>query len=480
MILPRPLTTAVRKSKKTIKKQTKTFEYKEFGAKSLDVLDNANAFLNILDGAVRSSKTITTTIKWLEFINRSPHDEFMQSGKTRTSLYRNVLRDELSMLEGFGVDYEHRPSDGYLRIEDNYIWLIGFAHEGIADIIRGMTIAGWYADETNTYPRSTVEEALDRLSLEGAQSYWTMNPDNPRHYINTDYILNQRLYDNNFLKRFHFELEDNPNLPPSYIRLLHERYPPGSVGYKRKIKGLWVVAEGIIYNKFIEAHHTFSEIPYTTNNPNILELNYNDYVLSMDYGPSTVSVIGLFGIKKNITGREYHLLREFYYDVNKNDGVQLTDEELAQHGLDLLYYHNQYLPLTSFFTPHDASSLRATLHKMRYNTEHINVQTYMPSTLEDIQVINSLFYKDKFKISTNCQNSIDCALTYSWDPKAQARDEDKPLKVDDHPADMWRGAILGSRNMGNSYTESNQAYEGSNYQRRLLEKNHRRRGRSIR
>lgn len=189
MILPMSFKTAVKK----VKRKPKLFEFKEFGSKSIDFIDNADAPINIQHGAIRSGKTISSIITWLDFIANHPYDEFMESGKTRTSLYRNVLRPQMSIMESLGIDYEYRPNDGYIRIEDNTVWLVGFAHEGIAEIIRGMTIAGWKADEVNTYSKNNVEEALDRLSIEGSRAFWDMNPDSPNHYVYKEYIINQSL-----------------------------------------------------------------------------------------------------------------------------------------------------------------------------------------------------------------------------------------------------------------------------------------------
>lgn len=467
--MPSHFKTAVKKTKRQTKKiYKKTFNYKKFGDKAIDFLDNCDAPINICDGAIRSGKTITSTIAWLEFIAKHPHDEFMQSGKTRTSLYRNVLRDEMAMLEGMGIEYDHRAHDGYLQIEDKTVWLIGFAHEGISDVIRGMTIAGWNSDETNTYPKSTVEEALDRLSIDGARAFWDMNPDSPHHYIHTDYITNQEMLDAGDVKRWHFTLYDNPNLSQSYINRLERRYPKGTVGHKRKILGLWVIAEGVIYERFVEAHHTFNKVPFADykEDGKLHKLYYDYYVLTTDYGPGNVSVIGLFGIKRTNNGNHYHLLDEFYWDVNKKNR-QLDDQELAEKGLELLNFNGHILPLQSFFTPHDASSLRATLKKMEWMNKPLPVVSYTPDVLNDIETIKPLFTENRFLMSTNCINSITQAQTYSWDPKAQKIGEDKPLKIDDHCPDMWRGGIIGSRKGGNPFTESNTGYDGSNYQRRL-------------
>ena len=434
------------------KKRTSTFKLKPFGEKSKNYIKESTYFINIQHGAIRSSKTTSSIVRWLKFIRKHPHDEFLMSGNTQTSLYRNVLRQMMALLDSYGINYKWTKNES-ITIENNTIWLIGFSHEGIANIIPGMTIAGWYADEINTYPKILVELALDRLSVENSQAFWTLNPDNPHHYIYKEYINNKEKLANNDVKVWNYTIDDNPTLSDEYKEILKRRYPPGTVGYKRKIKGLAAVAEGVIYSRFIEAHNTFTKPPFDY---------YDNYVLTTDYGPSSVTVIGLFGIKKSTDGNHYHLLAEFYYDVTapENDSKQLTDEEVLDEGKTLL----GSLPLDKWYTPHDASSLRATIKKAEYRGDPIPVATYTPDVLNDIQEIHSLISVEKFKISKNCPNSITQAQTYSWDPKARAIGKEAPLKTngDDHCPDMWRGAILGSRGLtSNPFTQSSKKYESS-------------------
>lgn len=432
------------------------FKLDPFGEKSLHYLNNSDAYINIQHGAIRSSKTFSSIVRWLKFIKKHPHDEFLMSGNTQTSLFRNVLKPMMALMDSLGISYDWTKNESII-IEGNTCWLMGFSHEGIANRIPGMTLAGWYADEINTYPKNLVGLALDRLSVENSQAFWTLNPDNPHHYLYKEYIENEEKIANNDVRVWNYTLYDNPSLSKEYIARTERRYPKGTVGHKRKILGIPAIAEGIIYSKFVEAHNTFNhkEPPYES---------YNSYVLSTDYGSGNVTVVGLFGIKKDSQGNHYHLLDEFYYDVNDpaNDGVQLTDDEVVTHALELLTYHGEQIPLNMWYTPHDASSLRAELSKRTYRGESIPFDTYTPNVNNDIQEIHSLIAKEKFKISDQCKNSIIQAQTYSWDPKAQQRGEDKPLKRDDHCPDMWRGAILGTRNLVNDpFTESSSRYESS-------------------
>ncbi len=414
----------------------KPFKYGKFSKKALDFLDNSNAFVNICHGSVRSSKTITTNIRWLDFIANSPHDKFLMTGKTRDTLERNVIEDLIKMIHG-KLPYEYNKYDGYLDIGDKRLYLVGFKDEGATSKIQGMTVGGWYSDETATAPESAIKMAMSRCSLDGAKMFWTMNPDSPYHYIYREYITNQKLKEEGVVKVWHFTLEDNLNLSPEYVDQLKKLYAGSQLQYKRYILGLWVIAEGAIYDMFLESENTF--------NDNQLEFARQCHELNIccDYGVSTVTTFGVMGIQKNENdGNNYSLIEETYYDKEQT-GIAQSDSDRVN---DLVALQNKYHlnNNNTIFLPHDAASLKAECQKDKRII--MNVQTYAPNTYEDIKTIQNLIANRQFKIHSSCKNSISQAQSYAWDKRAQQRGEDKPLKIDDHCPDMWRGGILGPRN----------------------------------
>ena len=417
--------------------KVKPFKYGKFSEKALDFLDNSDAFVNICHGSVRSSKTITTNIRWLDFIANSPHDKFLMTGKTRDTLERNVIEDLIKMIHG-KIPYDYNKYDGYLDIGDKRIYLVGFKDEGATSKIQGMTVGGWYSDETATAPESAIKMAMSRCSLDGAKMFWTMNPDSPYHYIYKEYITNSKLKEDGVVKVWHFTLEDNLNLSPEYVDQLKKLYAGSQLQYKRYILGLWVIAEGAIYDMFLESENTFQADQLEFAN------QCHEVNICCDYGVSTVTTFGVMGIMKNEhNGNNYSLIEETYYDKEQT-GVAQSDSDRVN---DLVALQDKYHlnNNNTIFLPHDAASLKAECEK-----DHriiMNVQTYAPNTYEDIKTIQNLIANRQFKIHTSCKNSINQAQSYAWDKRAQQRGEDKPLKIDDHCPDMWRGGILGPRNM---------------------------------
>lgn len=409
-----------------------TFEVGQFSPKAEDFIYRSDAFINIAHGSVRSGKTIAATWRFLAFICSSPYDEFMISGKTRDTIERNVVRDLIRMVEG-KLPYKYRKFDNYLDIAGKRIWLIGFSDEGATEKVRGMTVGGWYADELTSASKSTVEMAITRCSVDGAQMFWTMNPESPYHFIYTDYITNQELLDSGTVKCWHFTLEDNLHLSKRYIEELKRVNRKSQVNYKRNILGQWVIAEGVIYDSFDENIHVFHDD---------LSETFDETNICCDYGVSTVTTFGVMGIVKNVKdGNKYYLQEETYYDATQN-GVAQSDSDRVN---DIVMLQDKYQldRKSTIFLPHDAASLKAQCRKDP--RIRMKVRTYAPDTYKDINRIQDLFNTQRFFIHESCKNSITQAQTYCWDTRAQQRGEDKPLKVDDHCPDMWRGGLFGSR-----------------------------------
>lgn len=410
------------------------FHYGEWGETALKYLFTSDAWINIADGSVRSGKTIACNARWIEFLDTSKSDEFLISGKSSQSLRRNVIRPLLKMLNTEGKDYTYHKRDGELEIEDKLCYVMGFNDEKAVDVIAGMSVGGWLADEIARCPQSAVEMAISRCSDTGAKMFWNTNPDSPYHYIFLNYINNKELIESGTVKTFKFLLDDNPNLDPHYVTELKRVNQKSEVFYKRNILGQWVIAEGAIYDMFDTEKNVYKKLPFN--------IFHDDINICCDYGVSTVTTFGVMGIHKDETdGNTYCLMEETYYD-KEEIGVAQSDSERVDDIVTLQNKHHLDEKNT-IYLPHDAASLKTACEKD--SRIKMQVETYAPNTYEDIKVIQDLFARGKFLIHQDCTNSISQVQTYSWDKRAQQRGEDKPLKVNDHCPDMWRGGILGPR-----------------------------------
>ena len=118
----------------------------------------------------------------------------------------------------------------------------------------------------------------------------------------------------------HFTMDDNLSLSAS-VKARYESLYSG-VFYDRFIRGLWVVAEGLIYTMFNKDFHVVPDAPRP----------YDRYYISIDYGTANPTSMGLWAR----AGGKWYRIREYYYNSRKV-GRQLTDEEyyrdMREHAL---------------------------------------------------------------------------------------------------------------------------------------------------
>lgn len=402
------------------------FQFGRLTPTAEDYIDHSDAFLNIAVGSVRSGKTITCLLRFLDHILGSPHTTFAMAGKTIGALRRNVVNPFCQMLNAFGIRYIDYRSLQEIHFGDKRIALFGIDKEGADTKIQGFTCAGALIDEATTMPQSGFQMLLSRCSLSGAHVFVTCNPTNPLNYVYTDYVNNQELLKSGRCKVWNFLLEDNTHLTREYIENLKAMYPRGSVFYKRHILNQWVSGQGAIFDSFTD--------------DNILtgDVHLEDYLwfgIGSDYGVSTTSCYSLIGKTRD---GFYDVITERYYNAEQ-EGRSQSDTQRVD---DIYHLQEDYKldQRTTFWCSHDAENLRVALEQDPRIT--MNIDTFMPNTLECIQVMSQLFHENKLRIHESCTETIKQVQGYEWDLKASQRGEDKPVKKDDHLVDSMRAPLM--------------------------------------
>lgn len=206
----------------------------------------------IADGAIRSGKTIAMIIGFLTWSQEMfSGQSFILAGKTMGALKKNVVRPMLQILEAWGWPYEYIRSgtDTRLEIGSNTYYLYGANTEASQDALQGLTAAGAYADEAALFPQNFIDQMIGRCSVPGAKIWMNCNPGNPHNYIKEEFLdkaTEKHVY------HLHFMMGDNWTLSPSVKERYKRTWPVGSVFYKRFILGLWVAADGLIYQQFAD------------------------------------------------------------------------------------------------------------------------------------------------------------------------------------------------------------------------------------
>ena len=378
-------------------------------AQILDFVVSDGLYL-ICDGAVRSGKTVfmsSAFVIWaMEYFDRT---NFAICGKTVQSAERNVLKP-LQENESLPYTMSYKVSTKVLTVrcgaKENYFYIFGGKDESSYMLIQGITLAGVLFDEVALMPRSFVEQALSRaISFEHPKYWFNCNPESPNHYFYKEWIEEQK----DGTTHLHFLLEDNPILTPQMIERTKAMY--SGVFYDRYIRGLWVIAEGIIYPMFGK----------DTTVPTI-ERKYTRYVISMDYGIQNPTAMLLWGFCDGV----WYQVDEYYH----------SGRETAQQKTDQEYYDDlerlagdRYIDCL-IIDPSATSFITLVKQKRRFK-----VRRAANDVIDGIQKTASAIQQGKIKVNDCCKRTIKEYGLYSWDQKA---DEDRPIKDNDHAMDATR------------------------------------------
>lgn len=366
----------------------------------------------ICDGAVRSGKTTCMSLSFVLWAFYAFEDtSFAICGKTVASLRRNVIVSLIPVLTELGFDCEEKISQNVIKIsyrnKSNRFYLFGGRDESSASLIQGITLGGVLLDEVALMPRSFVEQALARCSLNGSKFWFNCNPDNPRHWFYEEWI--KRAEEKNCLY-LHFLMQDNPSLSPAVIRR-YERLYSGAF-YERFVSGRWVAVDGLIYGEAAKGKYTC--MPPVTD--------FERYYISCDYGTVNPTSMGLWGLYRG----KWYRFQEYYYS-SRHEGIQLTDEEYYEK-LCLLADGRKIEAV--IIDPSAASFAECIRRKGKYR-----VMPARNDVLSGIRKVQSAFREGRILISPVCADSIKEFSLYRWDEKAAG---DTPRKENDHAMDDIR------------------------------------------
>jgi len=374
-------------------------------------IQRATKRINLWVGSVRSSKTWATIFKWIKYVCTAPPGDLLILGKTHRSLYRNVIRP---MEEFLGNSVNHSFGKGEVDIFDRKCFIVGANDERAEGVIRGMTCAGALGDEVTLWPESVFKMLLSRMSVTGSQFFGTTNTDNPQHWLKKEFIDRIGELD---MRVFTFLLEDNPFLAREFVRNLKKEYT--GIWYRRFIEALWCIAEGAIYDFFEERK------PFV-----ISKLHQAKYkVLGIDYGTGNPTTFGSYGCN-HFKRPKVWLEREYYYDSKKEER-QKSDSEYAD---DLFEFAGGEKYLYTIIDP-SAASFKAELRRRNWNSIIIDANN---DVLDGIRTVSKMWKNGEYAIHESCEASKEETYGYVWDPRAQQRGEDKPVKTADHTKDRDR------------------------------------------
>nr|DAF41098.1 MAG TPA: large terminase [Caudoviricetes sp.] len=396
----------------------------------------------IADGAIRSGKTVSMSLSFVFWAMSSFNGQnFIMAGKTISSFQRNVLTNLKMMLRSRGYHCIHHLSGetpNMLEVTKgkvtNYFHIFGGKDEGSQELVQGITAAGAFFDEVALMPESFVNQATGRCSITGSKFWFNCNPAGPMHWFKTGWInkcvgyLGRKKAEelraaNKEVKNIlylHFTMDDNLSLDEAIKKRYRSLY--AGVFFLRYIKGLWAVAEGLIYTMFTKSVNIYDD----ETRPKGLEY-LSTRTISLDYGTTNPCVF----LDIYDDGDTIWVDREYRWDSRVEKEGQKTD---SQYGDDMVSFmgDNPDLQCEIVADP-SAASFIVELKGRGYIVKPGD------NEVEDgIRVVAALFQSGKIKVHKRCEGLITEIRSYVWDDKAAQHGDEKPVKQLDHGPDALR------------------------------------------
>lgn len=297
-----------------------------------------------------------------------------------------------------------------------YLWgkkihVIGADDDRAESKVRGATFAGAYVDEVSIVPEAVFKMLLSRCVMGGGVIFCTTNPDSPFHWLKRDFLT-----DNPDVKSWKFVLDDNPVLTKDEKDYLIRQYK--GLWYQRYILGLWVQAQGAIYDFFDPKLHVIDFPPGQAQ----------EYLCGVDYGTTLPCSFVMVGVNKSKFPNMW--VERCYYFDSKVAQRQKTDSEYAADFLEFV----RERPVKATYIDPSAASFKLELSRAGvqglYDAEN--------EVLDGIRLVSNLLMNGTLKICRGCDALIKEMQSYVWDPKCAKLGEDKPLKQSDHACDALR------------------------------------------
>lgn len=373
----------------------------------------------IADGSIRSGKTIACIIGFLTWSQEMFSGEsFILAGKTMGALKKNVIRPMQQMLEAWGWPYNYIRSgtDARLEIGSNTYYLYGANTEASQDALQGLTAAGAYADEAALFPKSFIDQMIARCSVDGWKIWMNCNPAGPHHFIPEEY-LQQEETKRKKVYHLHFTMNDNLSISEKRKEEYRNAWPHGSVFYKRFILGLWVAADGLVYQQF--ANNTK---PYLIDQKWLKDNQIMYAVIGVDFG-GTKSAHS-FTLTGFTTGFKQVVVLDEYYCKKRINPKQLQDDFI-----DFVRRAQIKYKVYEAYCDSAEQTLIAGL-EMACMQERvvIEIRNALKGPINDrIAFYNSLIAQNRWKVMKHCEHIIEAFEQACYDEKKKNQD----IRLDD-------------------------------------------------
>lgn len=405
---------------------------------------------NVAEGAVRAGKTVDNVFAFAHELKTTPDRIHLATGSTVANAKLNI-----GDANGFGLEHIFRGQCHWGKYKDNEAlfvkgpatgWkqrIIIFAGGAKADSfkkIRGNSYGMWIATEINLHHDNTIKEALNRqLAASRLKVFWDLNPDNPRAAIYSEYIdkYQRQAEAGNFpggYNYMHCTIYDNINITQERLREVESRYDKNSIWYLRDIKGMRIIASGLIFRRFADDTSTKAFVFRLDDKPrDIMEI-----VLGIDFGGSgsghSFTATAMTRGYQNVVALASEMIP--CKDASGNQ-IEIDPDMLGRMFCD---FCQRIIRRYGFITVVYADSAEQTLiagirSSLRKNgLAWVRVENALKTEVNDrINATAILMAQGRFfYVGNECRSLVEALSTAMWDPKELT----KNVRLDDGTSDI--------------------------------------------
>ena len=433
---------------KVVKKKTIEFRFSEKHKEYIRRCQQCS--YNVAEGAVRAGKTVDNIFAFAHELKTTPDRIHLATGSTVGNAKLNI-----GDCNGLGLEWIFRGQCHWGKYKDNEAlfvkgpstrWqqkIVIFAGGGKEDSykkIRGNSYGMWIATEINLHHDKTIKEALNRqLAAKRLKVFWDLNPDNPRAAIYSEHIDRYQKQQEagefpggyNYM---HCTIYDNINITPERLHEIESRYDINSIWYLRDIKGMRVVATGLIYRRFADAISTGSSTFEIQGKPtDLMEIN-----LGIDFGGSGSG----HSFTATAITRSYHnvvALASEWIRCKDESGNQIEIDPQMLGDMFCNFVRKvlgQYGYITTVYADSAEQTLIAGIRSSlrRNGLGWIRVENALKAPINDrINAVLILMAQGRSQyVEGECESLVNALCTAVWDPKELT----KNVRLDDGTSDI--------------------------------------------
>ena len=378
------------------------------------------------DGVVRSGKSKTAIYALAGYVQENFAGHSVALAFRSVKQYEKIGQSEL-LAYCRETNTRWRKTSGGIEVfrpdgkTNEFLRVLGKDVSSV-DTVQGLTLCAAFVDEAPLQPEDFVQELSFRCSVPGSKLVMVCNPaGGKRHWFYTTYIAPTLTGASpGAYTRFTVDDEPNPALPPGYYADLRLRYPSGHI-MRRKLDAEWVEASGTIWNLDGRVRKP------PTGAPSAIEI-------STDVASSSGTHALLIG--KYASG--YWVIDEWRHDGDDGNAIGH-----AQQVAEIIAKFKPYGRVNKWVVDPSAADFKVQVaHAKRVGATTARLYSGNNQVVFGIQNVAFYLAQGKLNVAPRCVHLLREIDSYVWDEGPAGRNEDKPVKRNDHGPDALRYWVM--------------------------------------